>query len=192
MTLGGVMLLAAVLLAGYNLYEDGRAENTSEAAEQELLDIVDDMEPAHTDSELPEYVLHPEMEMPVSWLDEIPYVGFLTIPEYNLNLPVIDTWNYSWLKLAPCRYSGSAYQNNLVLAGHNYRSHFGRLRHLVPGDQVIFSDMDGNQFVYQVAAQEILGAYAVEEMKTGDWDLTLFTCTYGGQMRRAIRCYLVE
>ncbi len=32
----------------------------------------------------------------------------------------------------------------------------------------------------------------VEEMITGDWDLTLFTCTLGGQTRVTVRCQLIE
>ena len=27
-------------------------------------------------------------------------------------------------------------------------------------------------------------------MTSGDWDLTLFTCTYGGQERYTVRCTL--
>jgi sortase A len=35
---------------------------------------------------------------------------------------------------------------------------------------------------------EILRPTAVEEMISGDWDLTLFTCTIGGATRVTIRC----
>ena len=35
---------------------------------------------------------------------------------------------------------------------------------------------------------ETLDADAVDYMSAGDWDLTLFTCTYGGQSRVTIRC----
>lgn len=56
------------------------------------------------------------------------------------------------------------------------------------GDPVIFKDVDGNEFVYEVAEMEVLQAAAVEEMRGGDWDLTLFTCTLSGQSRTTIRC----
>ena len=29
---------------------------------------------------------------------------------------------------------------------------------------------------------------SIEQMKQGDWDLTLFTCTVGGRSRFAVRC----
>ncbi|MGN0969549.1 MAG: sortase, partial [Evtepia sp.] len=53
---------------------------------------------------------------------------------------------------------------------------------------VLFTDADGNQFRYTVAQVETLAKTAVEEMAAGDWDLTLFTCTLGGQTRVTVRC----
>ena len=82
--------------------------------------------------------------------------------------------------------------NNMVIAAHDYYSHFGRLKSMSQGDEVIFTDMDGNVFRYEVAALETLSSTAVEEMTSGDWDLTLFTCTVGGQSRVTVRCVLAE
>ena len=48
--------------------------------------------------------------------------------------------------------------------------------------------MDGNTFYYEVMYVEILDNNAVEEMSAGQWDLTLFTCTYGGATRITVRC----
>ena len=66
--------------------------------------------------------------------------------------------------------------------------HFGLIKNLHYGDDVTFTDMDGNTFRYQVIEVETLKPLAVEEMKTGDWDLTLFTCTLGGATRVTVRC----
>ena len=68
------------------------------------------------------------------------------------------------------------------------RSHFGALKELNEGDGVFFTDMDGNRFSYRVKETEILPPGAVEEMTTGDWELTLFTCTFGGASRVTVRC----
>ena len=75
-----------------------------------------------------------------------------------------------------------------MIAAHNYSSHFGRLKNLSQGDEVTFTDVDGNVFSYVVAALETLSPYAVEEMTSGGWDLTLFTCTIGGKSRVTVRC----
>ena len=92
------------------------------------------------------------------------------------------------LKLAPCRYLGSAYQDDLIIAAHNYRRHFGSLKNLSPGDEVIFTDAEGTMFSYVVAKTETIDGSAVEEMNRGDWALTLFTCTLGGKSRVTVRC----
>ena len=56
------------------------------------------------------------------------------------------------------------------------------------GDSVIFTDMDGVITSYQVVALDVLHPTAVEEMTAGFYDLTLFTCTYGGKSRVTIYC----
>ena len=137
---------------------------------------------------IPDYILNPEMDMPEENVDGQKYIGVLRIPDLSLELPVISNWSYPNLKNAPCRYAGSAYMNNMVIAAHNYNSHFGHLKDLSPGDEVTFTDVDGNVFQYEVSAIEILSPLAVEEMTNGDWDLTLFTCTVSGQSRVTVRC----
>ena len=39
---------------------------------------------------------------------------------------------------------------------------------------------------------ETLPETAVEEMRAGEWDLTLFTCTYDGRARVTVRCIRTE
>ena len=47
--------------------------------------------------------------------------------------------------------------------------------------------MDGNVFTYKMVERETLLPTSIEAMESGDWDLTLFTCTVGGQSRVTIR-----
>ena len=181
----GLLLIAAALfLTGYNLFDQMRAQRSAAQAAAQLAERL----PQTTQTDVPDYLLTPEMEMPVETIDGVDYVGVLRIPTLALELPVISQWSYPLLKIAPCRYSGSAYQNNLVLCAHNYASHFGNLKNLHIGAAVTFTDMDGNLFTYQVAELETLPPQAAEEVENGDWDLTLFTCTVGGQSRVTVRC----
>lgn len=55
--------------------------------------------------------------------------------------------------------------DTLILCDHNYRSHFGKLKKLREGDEVSFTDMDGNVFLYEVALAETLMPTAIEERK---------------------------
>lgn len=178
----GLLLIAAALfLTGYNIHQQKQA---GDAAEQAVMQMRE---------ELPEPVLAgmqqgSNREMPVVSVDGRAYIGLLTIPALNRELPVISEWDYENLKYGPCRYAGSAYQDNLVICAHNYLSHFGNFRSLSIGDEVIFTDVEGQVYRYQIAEVEVLEPTAVEEMKSGAWDLTLFTCTLGGQSRMTVRC----
>ena len=193
MAAGLVLMAAALLLTGYNLWEEHRAEQSAVRVLAALEPKAEAPAPAAEmtdpgETEIPDYLLAPEMEMPTETVEERDYIGVLELPALGLSLPVLSQWSYPALKEAPCRYTGSAYQGDLIIAGHNYRSHFGGLKDLTPGDTVRFRDVDGNVFAYTVAEVEALDKYAVAEMQAGDWDLTLFTCTIGGKTRVTVRC----
>lgn len=203
MTAGLLLLAAALLLTIWNLRQERQAGTAAVEISEALLEAEPQMaaalSPAGKDAPLvvkgeavPDYVRFPGMEMPTTVIDGREYVGILEIPALELRLPIISQWSYEDLKLVPCRYSGSMYSHDLVILGHNYRSQFADLVDLQPGDAVIFTDIDGNVFPCQVAETEILGASDVEAMQTGDWDLTLFTCTVGGQNRVTVRCILED
>ena len=200
--IGLLLLAAALFLTGYNLWSDARANVSANMVLEQLnpdiqentgmslptLPSGESLEEAY----IPDYILNPEMDMPEEEVDGQEYIGVLKIPVLSLELPIISEWSYPSLRIAPCRYAGSAYLNNMVIAAHNYYSHFGYLKNLSQGDEITFTDMDGNFFRYEVAALETLSPFAIEEMTSGDWDLTLFTCTVGGQSRVTVRCALAE
>lgn len=196
-TITGLLLFAAALaLSVYNLWDGYRAEQSREKLLEEYRDknqnISDEGEQAEeSDGQIPDYQLNPEMEMPEVMLEELDgaaCIGVLEIPEIDLKLPVLSEWSYPLLKKAPCRYSGSAYLDNLVIAAHNYRTHFGKLKELETGDEVIFTDAAGNRFEYKVTAVEALTPQSVEDMTSGEWALSLFTCTLDGKNRVTVRC----
>lgn len=108
-----------------------------------------------------------------------------------LELPVISEWDDVKLKISPCRYVGSAYNGDMIISGHSYKHHFRYIRNLAVGDPVIFTDFEGTRFVYEVSSYEVIGGNDVEGMLAGEWDLTLFTCTYNGSARHTVRCRLV-
>lgn len=188
MSAGLLLMIAALLLTAYNIWDERHAGECSE----ELLKLLEDqMAQDDEDSEeIPDYISNPDMEMPVVEVDGYFYVGKVDIPALGLSLPVMDSWSYPKLRIAPCRYEGSVYKGNMIIAGHNYRSHFGYLKNLSIGDQAVFTDVRGNRFLYQVSDMEVLEPGNIDGMLAGDWDLTLFTCTYGGQTRMTIRCVM--
>lgn len=183
-TAGLILIAAALLLTGYNVCTAKRAEKLSASAAESIKEST----PAPEDTEIPLYVLNPAMEMPTVELDGREYIGTLEIPALGLTLPVLSEWSYAGLRLSPCRYSGSAYLDDLILCAHNYDGHFGRLKQLSPGDGVSFTDAAGNVFSYRVTALENLQPTDMESMENDNVGLTLFTCTIGGRTRVTVRC----
>lgn len=185
---GGLLLIAAALCMTEGYFQD--AEHAAESAAV-LTAEVGAARPASnqpTEKSTPAYLLTPEMEMPETEIAGNLYIGTVSFPSLGNSLPVMSDWSYAKLELSPCRYSGSAYLDDMIIAAHNYPGHFGSLTELETGDAVFFADMAGNAFVYTVAEIRQLGADAVEEMEEGDWDLTLFTCTPSGERRLTVRC----
>lgn len=196
MVLGGALLLGAAGLLGENRREESRA---GEESAQVMVRLRQEMEQAALPEETrtePEQSPEAEetplpdpagREMPTLEIDGQTYIGYLELPTLGLSLPVMSEWSYPKLRVAPCRYWGSAYDDSLVILAHNYDRHFGRLQELATGDPVQFIDADGVIYQYTVEKQEILEKPDVEKMVDSGYDLTLFTCTYGGRHRVTVR-----
>lgn len=196
---GLLLLMAALILAVWNIRADNQAGQSAQQILAELaMPVMQDAafredplnDPGRTMPEvrIPDHILDPDMDMPVKTVDGQDYVGVIILHELGLELPVMGDWDYAKLKKAPCHYFGSTYRDDMVIMAHNYRSQFGRIRRLKAGNRITFTDMDGNTFHYRVNAVEVLSSYEVEKVTNGEWDLTLFTCTLGGQNRIVVRC----
>ena len=193
---GALLLLGAVGLLGYNMLEERSAGESAQAVLDQIVPAVktpgkpqhEDLQGSLPQVETPNYILNPQMDLPEKEYDGRRYVGVITIPALEVELPVLKGWSRSGAKIAPCRFEGTPYMDDLVICAHNYQSHFGRLNTLKTGDLVQFMDMEGNLFTYQVVSFEILQPNQVELLRSGGWDLTLFTCTIGGQTRFTVRC----
>ena len=200
MIVGAALIVAALSLFIWNQKENQKAQNSVKAVFSQMTEIIRGKEaqaeetvdnegkvkkdPAVSDSK--------DSEMTVSMIDGYGYIGCLSIPSQGLELPVMSDWSYPRLRIAPCRYCGSTKTGDLVIAAHNYASHFGPIKNLKPGDKVYFTDMDGAVGEYEVAEVDTLNPTAIEEMTDSGYELTLFTCTYGGQSRVTVRCSLAK
>lgn len=182
MVSSAVLFFGALSLFLYNEVQSIRAE---QSAKEALMQMV---EQAAQSKDLEETENKGFSDMTEMSIDGYTYIGYLSIPELELELPIMADWDYARLKIAPCRYSGSVREDNLVLMAHNYEGHFGLLSELTEGAQVIFTDVEGESAFYHVAAKDVLVPTAVEEITGSDFDLALFTCTYGGKSRIVIYC----
>lgn len=194
--IGIVLLGAALSLVLYNLNED---QKSGQQAQNLLIEVKNQIPDETQPTEEKKYDLFAEyetesvMEEPVLEVDGQTYIGVITIPELEIELPVISEWSYPNLKSAPCRYQGTAFDRNMILIAHNYRTHFGKISELHSGSEIIFTDAAGKIYAYEVNNIETIAGTDIESMEFGSadgWDLTLFTCTISGQSRVTVRAVL--
>ncbi len=200
MIIGAILVIGAMALFVYNEYTDKVAGDSAQ-------NVVKQLNKSHTvtghlaiskEESSSDFEFNPEVEvtptpvpeMAVVTIDEYDYIGTISIPELSIELPVMDMWrdDYDALKISPVRYHGSVYTDDMVIAGHNYRTHFNPLHNASVGMEVIFTDVEGYNYLYEIVEFETIEPTAITDMVEFDADLTLFTCTYGGSARFAVRC----
>lgn len=189
---GLFFISGAIALTLYNFYEDYtmylNAKNVSDVLETKIIENL------NTEFDDSDFVMKTEE------IDGYNYIGILEISNVELKLPVMDTWDYERLKIAPTYYSGSYYDDNLVLCAHNSKAHFGKIHDIEIGDEITFTTVDDKVYKYVVSNIRVLNDTDVEEMiinsdvddSKESWDLTLFTCTLDGKARFAARAIKVN
>ena len=198
---GAALILSALVLLLHNRYADARAGREAETllagVEAAISSQADEPEETRRQETRPtgeENGTEPtaaealDPEMPVAMLEGYGYVGYVEIPALGLKLPVMSDWDYTRLEIAPCRQFGSSRTDNLVIAAHNYDTHFGKLKELSKGDTVIFTDMEGIVSTYCIEKLETLSPDAVDTVLNSGYDLVLDTCTKGGKTRVTVVC----
>ncbi|MBP5361897.1 MAG: sortase [Ruminococcus sp.] len=202
--LGSVMIIAAAVLCAYNIHEGKKAGIAAEAAVTAIKSNL----PVKSEKEEQKEIVPSEDDLYASYeqdeqqesiseiiIDGISYYGYLTIPALGLELPIRTELSYPALKESPCRFSGSVQNNDLIIAAHNFPDHFGRISKLGTGDQIILTDATGETYIYSVIYTEIIAGTDPPQMFNGqseEWDLSLFTCTIGGQNRITVRASIIE
>lgn len=192
MILSGLLcVISALSLTAYNLITERNAGISSKKAMVTISESVVKPQPADPMAQSmvqPLYQVDPHVSMPELNVNGVKYIGYLSIPSLKLELPIITKTTNSLLQVAPCRLSGSAYMEDLVIGAHNYATHFGNLKKLRYGDVIEFTDIDGNTFTYEVDGLEILQPHQLDDLCSGEYPLSLYTCTIGGRTRVTVRC----
>lgn len=125
-----IIYVMAVLCsaAGLTLYNFWVQVSAGETAEAILTELVAEMS-APGEEKQPAIAVDATGYQPVRThsvvnIDGLDYVGIITIPAIDIQLPVINEWSYPNLKVSPCRMQGSGYTDDLVILAHNYTTHF--------------------------------------------------------------------
>ena len=204
MAVGAALILSALVLLLHNRYADARAGREAETLLAGVEAAISSQAAAEQEKNRPrgqetrptgeEKGTEPtaaealDPEMPVALLEGYGDVGYVEIPVLGLKLPVMSDWDYTRLEIAPCRQFGSSRTDDLVIAAHNFESHFGRLKEMSLGNTVMFTDMAGIVNAYRAEMIETLSPKDVDAVQNSGYDLVLYTCTRDGQERVAVFC----
>lgn len=186
-TAGAVLMMSALSLLLFNMYDNHRSALEAEKMLNGIQSVINENAGENIESKIDEIINLPD-EMPVVEIDGYGYIGYLSIEDIDLELPVMNKWSYTRLRKAPCRHFGSSRTDDLVIAAHNYKAFFKRLHELEIGSEVVFTDMDGIVNVYSLTKMETLDPTDVEEVQDSGHDLVLYTCTPGGATRVVAFC----
>ena len=177
--IGLLFVIFAVGIHAYQSQKDDLAGQNSQLLLEELENLEN------------EYSAPVDGDMAMKDYQGYSMIGTIRVPELGIELPVLSSWSYDLLEIAPCRYSGNIKDGNMILMVHIYRSQFHPLHQVQLGMKVEFEDVNGVCYHYVVEAVEELHKTEKELLDSG-YDLSLFTCTTGGQNRIIARCSLME
>ena len=184
---GVLLILISLTMTFYNKYEDLNAGKQAKAA----LDVF--KSEVIVQNHIVESLTTEEVrEMKTVNINGDEFIGTITIPVLNLELSVMSEYSYSRLKKAPCRYYGNLFTNDLIICAHAYETFFANLIKLNQNDLIVFTDVDGNNYAYEVLEIEILKPTDVDKMVNNEFDLTLYTCTSDNMNRVTVRCNRVN
>ena len=202
--LGIALIFGAAGLMCHNFNEEAEAQKNAEEYLPKVMDFIAGMSPSEDElqsvsepeaaapSESPDTAFLDNTsvvgEMLVAEIDGYGFIGYISIPALGIRLPVLSETDMALMRYAPCRFSGSPKTGDLVVGAHNYSTHFGSISELTEGDAVLFVDMEGVVWQYSAAFTEILSPDDVDSLTDGEFPLTLYTCTYDGSHRIAVRC----
>lgn len=78
------------------------------------------------------------------------FVGIMEMPRYELVLPVCANWGET-VKY-PCHFSGSIYDGTMQIGATTQKGQYDFYREISIGDVIIYTDMEGNRYSFEVAA----------------------------------------
>ena len=130
----------------------------------------------------------PALDMPTVRTGSYDYIGYLDFPGYGLAMPVAAEFSFPAMEISPCRHTGSVYNDNLVVAGHNYKTEFDVLFRLKAGDTITFTDVDGNVFTYTVREFASVTPDDSDTVMNSGYALTMYTCNWDTTERVTVFC----
>lgn len=139
--IGSGLLLASIVLLfvwQWNIY-------VSEKKANEYVSIIREIIPKSQGAVLEE---RRDNTMATLLLDGTDFVGILELPQCESTLPVCADWGKT--SKYPCRFNGSIYDQTMQIGATSQKGQYDFYRNISVGDNVFFTDMEGNRYSYTV------------------------------------------
>lgn len=105
-------------------------------------------------------------------IDETDFVGLLELPQHDSVLPVGAEWGNS--SKYPCCFSGSVYDRTMQIGATSQKGQYDFYRNISVGDNVFFTDMEGNRYSYAVKDIRYEKSVNQSTLQYKETSLTLF------------------
>lgn len=195
--IGILMVGIAAYMLGGNYFSEQTAVKKMDTAKKSIKNIIVEAKEEQSTENVNEHLLlellqEEDEPMPVCEVDGSKYIGILEIPSLSLELPIGYDCQASTLKSSPGRFAGQTGEGTFVIGAHHYGSQFGYINQLIQGDEIYFTDLNGERFNYKVSSMTQVEPTQVKEVCESGYDLALFTCNYNASKRIIVYCQINE
>ncbi len=166
--IAGILLLSLALLL---LLLEVTAQKKAPTARAQVLSILYRSMPTPHDAAPDDRI---DMTMPAIKVQKDSYCGILQIPRYEVELPLLETWDPGKQALAPGRFTGSLYDGTLVIGASDQAGQMQCADRIEHGELLLITDMTGGRYSYTVKQILIKRHLPAQTLVTRDADLVLF------------------
>lgn len=178
----GMLLLACSLgILLYTQFSAQKAQKTS----ADTVALLEEILPPKSLGVVDNYS---SMQMPCLEIDRIEIVAVLEIPDWNVALPIRNSWDAKTLISGPQRFAGTVYDGSLIVGGMDQVGQFDCLKKLDIGNTIIITDMTGAQFSYTVERVERKKSADIEVLADTQSNLSLFVRDVSSMDYIIVRC----
>lgn len=120
--------------------------------------------------------------------------GILQVSDLNRSWPIIVSGDPAATAKIPSIYGGNPASGNLVIADSPDNQQFARLKDLPDGSEVVFTDISGREYRYQLATVETVPSKKQSAISRHRerWDAAIFTPNFSGRGQIVTRLVKTE
>ena len=115
--------------------------------------------------------------------------GILQIPDLNRSWPIIASGDAAATAKIPSIYGGNPASGDLVIADGADNQQFSGLKDLPDGSEVVFTDISGHEYRYQLATVETVPSSKLSAISRHRerWDAAIITPNFSGRSQIVTR-----